>query len=115
MKRHGHYAARTDQVMGARSRNRMDHRHDEISTKKGLLFIKVLLTLAYVAGAIEIIGSVFLWIRGREVFGASLLACTMAGAVLAHLLFIGTSAIPALILGLMSAVVVYAHRDQLAR
>lgn len=112
--------------------------------KYGLLIIKVLLTLAFVAaglaklagaemmvqtfeavgvgqwfryltGAIEIGGAALLWIRGREIYGAGLLACTMVGAVLAHLLFIGPSAVPALILGALSAVVAYAHRNQLVR
>lgn len=69
----------------------------------------------YVTGAIEVAGAALLWLRGREIFGASLLACTMAGAVLAHLFIIGPSALPALILGALSAVVAYAHRDQLAR
>jgi len=110
--------------------------------KYGLLAIKVLLTLAFVAagvaklsgvemmvqtfdavgvgqwfryvtGAIEIGGAALLWLRGRQIYGAGLLTCTMAGAVLAHLFIIGPSAIPALILGLLSAVVAYAHRDQL--
>lgn len=66
-------------------------------------------------GAIEIAGAALLWMRGREIYGAGLLACTMAGAVLAHLFFIGPSAVPALILGILSAVVAYAHRDQLNR
>jgi uncharacterized membrane protein YphA (DoxX/SURF4 family) len=112
--------------------------------KYGLLAVKALLTLAFVAagiaklagvemmvqtfeavgvgqwfryvtGAIEITGATLLWIRGREIYGAGLLACTMAGAVLAHLLLIGPSAVPALILGVLSAVVAYAHRDQLTR
>lgn len=67
----------------------------------------------YVTGVIEIAGAALLWMRGREIFGAGLLTCTMAGAVLAHLLFIGPSAVPALILGILSAVVAYVHRGQL--
>lgn len=111
--------------------------------KYGLLTIKVLLTLAFVAaglaklagadmmvqtfdavgigqwfryvtGVIEITGAALLWVRGCEFYGAGLLACTMAGAVLSHLLIIGPSAIPAVILGTLSLVVAYAHRDQLA-
>lgn len=109
--------------------------------KYGLMIIKILLTTAFVAaglakiagvemmvqtfdavgvgqwfryvtGAIEIAGAALLWIRGRQVYGAALLACTMAGAVLAHLFIIGPSATPALILGLLSTVLAYAHRDQ---
>lgn len=67
----------------------------------------------YVTGAIEIGGAALLWLRGRQVFGAGLLACTMAGAVLAHLFIIGPSAVPALVLGVLSAIVAYNHRGQL--
>ena len=69
--------------------------------------------LRYLTGVIEIAGAALLWLPRRQVFGAGLLGCTMAGAVLAHLFFIGPSAIPALILGLLAAAVAYAHRDQL--
>ena len=110
--------------------------------KYGLLAIKALLTFAFVAaglaklagaemmvqtfeavgvgqwfrsvtGAIEILGAVLLWVRGREIYGAGLLGCTMAGAVLAHIFLIGPSAIPALVLCVLCAAVAYAHRDQL--
>lgn len=70
--------------------------------------------LRYVTGIFEIGGAALLWMRGREVFGAGLLLCTMIGAVLSHLLFIGPSAIPALVLGVLAAIVAYAHRDQLS-
>lgn len=69
----------------------------------------------YVTGAIEICGAALLWLRGREIFGAGLLGCTMAGAVLAHLFVIGPSAVPALVLGILCAVVAYTYRDQLNR
>ncbi|MEN0086939.1 MAG: DoxX family protein [Pseudomonadota bacterium] len=68
--------------------------------------------LRYVTGAIEVVGAALLWVSGRQGFGAALLTCTMAGAVLAHLFIIGPSAVPALILGLLSAVVAYTHRNQ---
>ena len=45
--------------------------------------------------------------------GAALLVCTMVGAVIAHLALLGPSAIPALALGLLSAIVLYAHKNQL--
>jgi len=110
--------------------------------KYGLVGVKVLLTLAFVAagaaklagaemmvqtfeavgmgqwfryvtGAIEIAGAVLLWVGGRQVFGAGLLLCTMIGAVLAHLFLIGPSAVPALVLGVLAAMVAFAHRDQI--
>ncbi|WP_284166061.1 DoxX family protein [Frigidibacter sp. SD6-1] len=110
--------------------------------KYGLLAIKALLTLAFVAaggaklagaemmeqtfeavgigqwfryatGVIEIGGAALLWVRGREVFGAGLLLCTMVGAVLAHLLILGPSAVPALVLGVLAAFVAYQYREQI--
>lgn len=110
--------------------------------KYGLLAIKTLLTLAfiaaglaklsgaemmvqtfealgfgqwlrYVTGLIEIIAPALLWFHGLQIFGAGLLVCTMIGAVLAHVFIIGPSAVPALVLGLLAALVAYAHRDQI--
>jgi len=109
--------------------------------KYGLLVIKGLLTLAFVGaglaklggvemmvqtfdavglgqwfryatGLIEIAGAILLWVNGAQFFGSALLAVTMAGAVLAHVFVIGPSAIPALVLGILSVIVVFFHRDQ---
>ncbi len=66
-----------------------------------------------VAGALEIGAAVLLWVPGRQAIGAALLVCTMVGAVLAHLLILGPSALPAIVLGALAAVVLWAHRDQL--
>jgi putative oxidoreductase len=66
----------------------------------------------YITGLIEIGGAALLWLSGRQVFGAGLLLCTMIGAILAHLLIIGPSAVPALVLAVLAAIVVFAHRDQ---
>ena len=68
----------------------------------------------YVTGIIEIGGAALLWVRGREVFGAGLLLCTMIGAVLSHLFILGPSAVPALVLGVLAAAVVFTHRDQIS-
>jgi len=67
----------------------------------------------YVTGAIEIGGAALLWVPRRTVYGAGLLLCTMVGAVLAHLVLIGPSAVPAAVLGVLAGIVAYAHRDQL--
>ena len=67
----------------------------------------------YVTGLIEVIGAALLWVNGRQVYGAGLLLCTMIGAVLAHLFIIGPSAVPALVLGVLAAVIAFAHRDQI--
>lgn len=71
--------------------------------------------LRYVTGAIEIVGAALLWVQGRQIFGAGLLLCTMVGAVGAHLLFIGPSAVPALVLGVLAAVVAFSYRKQVIR
>ena len=66
----------------------------------------------YVTGALEVGAAILLWIPGRQLIGAGLLVCTMIGAVLAHLFILGPSAMPALILGALSAYIAYTHRDQ---
>lgn len=71
--------------------------------------------LRYVTGAMEIAGAALLWVQGRQVFGAGLLLCIMVGAVGAHLLFIGPSAVPALVLGVLAAVVAFSYRQQVIR
>ena len=67
----------------------------------------------YLTGIIEVAGAVLLWVRGREAIGAGLLLVTMVGAVLAHLLILGPSAVPALVLGVLAAFVLWYHRGQL--
>lgn len=49
----------------------------------------------------------------RQVVGAALLGATMVGAILAHMLILGPSIVPATVLGLMSAAVLYIHRAQI--
>lgn len=67
----------------------------------------------YVTGVIEIAAAILLFLPSKQVWGALLLVCTMIGAVLAHLLILGPSAVPAMILGILSAVILYAYRSQL--
>ena len=69
----------------------------------------------YVTGIIEIGGAALLFVPGLQAFGAGLLTCTMIGAVIAHFTILGPSATPATLLGLLSVIVLYAHRDQLSR
>ena len=109
--------------------------------KWGLLAIKALLTLAflgagfaklsgqemmiatfdaigvgqwfrYLTGIIEVGGAALLWFRGYQGWAAAVLGATMVGAVLAHLLVLGPSAVPAIVLGLLLSVVLWTHRDQ---
>lgn len=113
----------------------------QIVQKYGLRAVKILLTLAfiaagfaklagaemmvqtfeaigvgqwfrYVTGLIEVGGAILLWIPGRQLLGAALLLCTMVGATLAHLMILGPSAVPAVVLGLLAAIAAYGHRDQ---
>ncbi|WP_420861517.1 DoxX family protein [Algirhabdus cladophorae] len=67
----------------------------------------------YVTGAIEIIGAALLWLPRRQVIGAAVLGGTMVGAVLSHLLILGPSALPAIVLGLLCTAVLYIHRGQI--
>lgn len=66
----------------------------------------------YVTGLIEVGSVILLWVPGLQFIGAALLVCTMIGAVLAHLLLLGPSALPALVLGLLSAYLAWTSRDQ---
>lgn len=66
----------------------------------------------YVTGLIEVGSAVMLWIPGFQLIGAGLLVCTMVGAVLAHLFILGPSAVPALILGVLSAYLAWNFRQQ---
>jgi hypothetical protein len=67
----------------------------------------------YLTGIVEIAGAVLLWLPGRQVVGAGLLGATMVGAVLIHLPVLGPSAVPAIVLGLIAACVLYIHRAQI--
>lgn len=66
----------------------------------------------YVTGAIEIGAAVLLWIPGLQFIGAALLVCTMVGAITAHLLILGPSPLPALVLGILAAYLAWNSRDQ---
>jgi putative oxidoreductase len=67
----------------------------------------------YLTGAIEVGSAILLFVPGKQAWGAGLLVCTMIGAVLAHLLILGPGSAPAIILGLLSALVAYNYRDQI--
>jgi len=68
----------------------------------------------YVTGIIEIGSVVLLWRPSKQVFGAALLVCTMFGAILVNYFILGPSAVPAIVLGLLSAYILYYYRDQLS-
>jgi uncharacterized membrane protein YphA (DoxX/SURF4 family) len=67
----------------------------------------------YVTGAIELGAAILLWVPGMQLLASGLLVATMIGAVLAHLFILGPSAVPAAVLGILSAIVAFAYRDQM--
>ena len=69
--------------------------------------------LRYLTGIIELGGAVLLWLPGLQAVGAMVLGGTMVGAVLTHLFILGPSAVPAIVLGILCAAVLYLHRDQI--
>lgn len=69
----------------------------------------------YLTATIEIFGAVLLWLPGRTAYGAALLTATMVGAAIYHIVFPPIADIvPALVLGVLSAFILWTHRDQLA-
>lgn len=69
----------------------------------------------YLTGALELIGAIAILIPAVAAFGGALLAVIMVGATLTHLFVLPGSPIPAIVLFVLSALVVLAHRDQIAR
>ncbi|MBR1143652.1 DoxX family protein [Bradyrhizobium sp. AUGA SZCCT0431] len=68
----------------------------------------------YLTGALELLGAILILVPSLAAFGAVLLICIMIGATVTHLFVIGGSAVPALVLLALSAIVAYAKRDQIA-
>lgn len=67
----------------------------------------------YFTGTLELLGAVLVLVPSLAAFGAVLLICIMIGATLMHLLVIGGSPVPALVLLALSAIVAYARRGQI--
>lgn len=70
----------------------------------------------YATGVIEIGSAVLLWVPGMAAYGAALLCCAMVGALIAHatVLGMGTS-VGVFVLGPLSAITLWANKDQLSR
>jgi putative oxidoreductase len=64
-------------------------------------------------GVVEVTGAVALLVPGLASIGALWLGFTMVGAVAAHVFVLHTSPVPAIVLGLLNALVVYLRRDEL--
>jgi putative oxidoreductase len=67
----------------------------------------------FVTGLIEVMGAILLWLPNKQVYGASILGGTMVGAVFTHWFILGPSAVPAIVLGLICAAVLYLYREQI--
>jgi uncharacterized membrane protein YphA (DoxX/SURF4 family) len=65
-------------------------------------------------GVVEVAGAVALLIPGLASAGALWLGFTMICAVATHVLVLHTSPVPAIVLGVLNAVVAYLRRDELA-
>lgn len=63
--------------------------------------------LRYLTGAVEVAGVVLLLVPSTGFFGGLLLSATMIGGVATHLVVIGGSPVPAMVLGLLSAFVAW--------
>jgi putative oxidoreductase len=68
----------------------------------------------YVTGSLEVLGAFLLIVPGTTALGAVLLACVMAGAVVAHLTVIHTAATAPLVLFALTAIIAWGRRSQLA-
>ena len=66
-----------------------------------------------VTGAVEVAGAVALLVPGLASIAGLWLGATMVGAVATHLAILHTSPAPAVILGMLNALVVYLRRDEL--
>lgn len=65
----------------------------------------------YVTGGVELVGALLLLRQSSTFIGGLLLTCTMACATATHILIIGGSALPALLLGILSLTAAYVVRS----
>jgi putative oxidoreductase len=68
----------------------------------------------YATGLVEVTGALALIYPGLASIGGLWLGGTMFFGVLTHLLVLHTSPVPAIVLGLFNALIVYLRRDELA-
>ena len=67
----------------------------------------------YLTGGLEVAGAVLLLVPRLSGLGALLLSCVMAGAVAAHLVKLGGSPVPAMVLLAMLLVIAWGRRGQI--
>lgn len=68
--------------------------------------------LRVVVGAIEVLAGVLMFSNVYSAMGAALILMTMAGAILTHLFIIGGNGIPALVIGLLAALLLALKRSE---
>jgi putative oxidoreductase len=68
----------------------------------------------YATGVVEVVGALALIAPGLVWFGGLWLGGTMIFAVLTHVFVLHTSPVPAIVLGVLNALIVYLRRDELA-
>jgi putative oxidoreductase len=68
----------------------------------------------YVTGSLEMLGALLLLVPGKTALGAVLLACVMAGAVVAHLTVLHTAPTAPFVLFALTALIACGRRSQLA-
>jgi putative oxidoreductase len=69
----------------------------------------------YVTGVLEVLGAVLLIVPSKTAVGAVLLACVMAGAVVAHLTVLHTAATAPVVLFALTALIAWGRRSELTR
>jgi len=69
--------------------------------------------LRYLTGSVEVIAAILLFIPRLVPIGALILAATMVGAVLTHLLVVGGSPVPALVLLVLAALIAWGRKNRI--
>lgn len=64
----------------------------------------------YLTGVLEVLGGLLVLVPRTAFWGALLLACVMIGAIFAHLVLIGGSPVPAIVLLLITAAIACLRR-----
>jgi putative oxidoreductase len=70
--------------------------------------------LRYVTGSLEVVGALLLVVPGKTAFAAVLLACVLAGAIVAHLTVLHTAPTAPLVLFALITLIAWGRRSQLA-
>ncbi len=68
----------------------------------------------YVTGSLEVLGALLLIVPGQSAFGAVLLGCVMAGAVVTHFAVLHTAPTAPVVLLALTALIARGRRSQLA-